>query len=70
MRLPELSDDEHSLLLTMCGYATGTAARDGNRKPRNAFLRLTNKLNEGNPHYVPYEIPRGEEQFSAGDNAG
>jgi hypothetical protein len=62
MQIPELTltDDEQDVLLIALGYATGAAMKDNDRKLGYAILRLTNKLNENNPNYVPYQIPDGQ----------
>jgi len=51
-----LTPDEFDSLLLMAGYAIGAAFPD-NRKLAYAFLRLANRLNEGNPNWTPYQIP-------------
>jgi len=60
MQLPELTDDEHNLLLMALGYAIGLAMKENNRGLAYSIVRLTNKLNENNPSYVPYQIPEGQ----------
>lgn len=62
----EISEEEFSGLLLMMGYAIGAAeseniqeksawAREYNQ--RDAWLRLANAINEGNPNYTPYAVP-------------
>jgi hypothetical protein len=60
MLLPELTEDERNTLLLMCGYATGAAMKSRERKLGISFLRLTNRLFEGSPNYVPYQLPDEE----------
>lgn len=50
-----LSRDDFENLLLALGNATGAVSRD-----RTHFMRLialTNRINEGNPHFSPYDIP-------------
>lgn len=53
----ELTDDEMSQLILMCGYATGAAERNGDRRLALSYLRLANRINENNPQWTPYAIP-------------
>lgn len=52
--LIDISTDDFNSLLLCLGYATG-AARD--KATRNAWLRLANAVNEGNPDWTPYDVP-------------
>jgi hypothetical protein len=54
-----LTADEFDLLLLMMGQATGAAMGAGHRSLGYRFLRLANRINEGNPRWRPYEIPPG-----------
>lgn len=48
-----LSDEDFDLLLMMMGYVTGMEKDDDLRK---LFVGLVNRVNEGNPDFVPYKI--------------
>ena len=55
--LIDISEDQFGSLLLCLGYAIGAAASDGKAtKTANNWLRLTNAINEGNPHYTPYKV--------------
>jgi hypothetical protein len=54
-----LTEDERDLFLMMQGMAVGVAMRDGNKQMADALLRLTNKINAGNPDFAPCEVPEG-----------
>lgn len=54
----ELAPAEHVALLLLCGYACGAADNMGDRSLFASFLHITNRLNESNPNFKPYEIPR------------
>jgi hypothetical protein len=49
-----LSKEDYNHLLFLLGGATGMAMRDGVRI--DSILKLMNRLNEGNPHYTPYQV--------------
>jgi hypothetical protein len=49
----DMTREEYNLLLIALGYATGAAK---NLDLQQAFLRLVNMINEGNPNYTPYEV--------------
>jgi hypothetical protein len=51
-------DDYDSLLLAL-GRATGCCSRDGDRAGAYRLVALINRLNAGNPHYRPYNLPAG-----------
>lgn len=58
----EMSEEEHDRLICMMGYAVGAAMRQDSDLGWG-WIRLVNRLNEGNPDFVPYKIPdRGEKQ--------
>lgn len=54
----ELTDDEFSQLLLMCGYAAGAAAKGEERLLAYSFIHLANRINQNNPNWTPYEIPK------------
>lgn len=60
MRSISLDEDDWSLLMLMAGYASGAALKSGDRDLMHAFMRLLNKMNEGNDNYTPYGIPEKE----------
>jgi hypothetical protein len=49
----DFTEDGFSSLLLALGQATGAAPRE----EFNEWIRLANAVNEGNPHWTPYEIP-------------
>jgi hypothetical protein len=51
-----ISEDEWNFLLISLGIASGWYF---SHRPETfpKVLRLVNTLNEGNPHYTPYEVP-------------
>jgi hypothetical protein len=57
----ELTDDEFSTLLLMCGYAAGAASSHDNKRLAYGFLRVANAINRNNPSWTPYEIPKESE---------
>ena len=52
----ELTPEQFDRILIMAGYATGAAQLRGD-SPVD-FIRLVNEINEGNPHFTPYQIPK------------
>lgn len=50
------SDDWQNLLFTL-GYAGGAAMKEKDRVLLYQQMALLNRLNVGNPHFTPYEIP-------------
>lgn len=50
-----LSGEEFDLLLTALGLGAGTAVKS-NPVLYRAIIRLENRVNEGNPHWTPYEV--------------
>lgn len=65
MKTITLNDEEFDTLLVMCGYATGVVS--DNRPLMNTFLRVANRINEGNEKWTPYEVP--EESGTMTDEA-
>ncbi len=61
--------DDYDLLLIGLGIANGSAMHAGNRALSRTFFGLINRLNEGNPHFRPYEIPP-EPVVETGKEAG
>jgi hypothetical protein len=53
----QLTADEFDLLLIMAGYATGAAEGVGEHDLKWSFVKLMNRINEGNPDWTPYAIP-------------
>jgi nicotinamide mononucleotide adenylyltransferase len=49
-----MSREDFQMLLIVLGYATGGAIKD-HWTPASRMFELTNRLNEGNPHYTPYQ---------------
>lgn len=56
-----LTPDEFDLLLSMAGVATGFMMAQGKKRLAYSFVRLVNRLNENNPDFTPYTIPRDAE---------
>jgi hypothetical protein len=52
-----LDDDDFECLLFALGLAVGCSLKNGNKKLAYRFLRLTNRINEHNPNFIPYAIP-------------
>lgn len=52
-----MNQDEWDELLVTLGYAGGAMASAGEPLMFNRTLRLVNRLNAGNPDFIPYEIP-------------
>lgn len=50
-----MSRDDYQMLLIVLGYATGGAIKEHWTSATRMF-ELTNRLNEGNPHYTPYQV--------------
>jgi hypothetical protein len=57
----ELTDDEFTTLMLMCGYAAGVASGRDSMCLAYSFLRLANAINRDNPDWIPYEIPKESE---------
>ena len=53
-------EDWQNLLLTL-GYAMGAMAANNDMNSRNSLLQLVNRLNQGNPHYTPYQVEAEKE---------
>jgi hypothetical protein len=49
-----MSREDYQMLLLVLGYATGGAIQQRWTSAQRMF-ELTNRLNQGNPHYVPYQ---------------
>ena len=51
-----MSREDYELLLMAMGYATGAAAQSGTPiLPWRKAFGLMDRLNQGNPHYAPYQ---------------
>ena len=55
----EMTRDDFGRLLQMMGAAVGTASRN-DPDLAAAWLEFVNRLNDGNPNFAPYEIPKGK----------
>ena len=53
----EMTRGEYEHLLLATGIATGVASRDTDKKTFWEWIDFANRLNTGNPRYIPYEIP-------------
>lgn len=52
-----LSQEDFDTLLLALGMATGLCFRGGQERMAYGVIQLTNRINVGNPHFRPYEIP-------------
>lgn len=52
-----ISTDDYDRLLILMGFAVG-AAYEQDRGMAYRFLDLVNRVNKGNPKFIPYEIPQ------------
>lgn len=52
-----ITQDEFHRLLLVAGYAAGAASAKQDDQMFAMSIRLTNRLNTGNPNFVPYEVP-------------
>ena len=50
-----MSREDYNLLLIVLGYATGGAIKD-HWIPAERMFELTNRLNQGNPNFTPYQV--------------
>lgn len=57
----EMTGDDFDCLLIMLGAAIGSALRAGRKDMAYLWLEFTNKLNNGNSEFTPYEIPTEHE---------
>lgn len=55
----DLSREQYGELMLAMGILAGEAARYGDNASFWRRMRLANAINEGNPHWTPYEIPEG-----------
>jgi hypothetical protein len=53
----KLTGNDYGGLLLCLGYATGAAVKEGDMRLADKFLEMSNIINQGNPKWVPYEIP-------------
>ena len=51
-----MSREDYELILMALGGVTARALLPGGTRHRPTVLNLLNRLNEGNPHFTPYEI--------------
>jgi hypothetical protein len=56
-----LTQAEYESLLFLLGMAMGTATKEKMTRLSYTCLRLMNKINEGNPNYTPYWVPKEDE---------
>lgn len=56
-----MSADDHALFLILFGYAMGVLLTKGSTLVLTSrrVVELINRLEAGNPHFTPYEIPKG-----------
>jgi hypothetical protein len=52
-----LTMEQWQTLLLVLGYSTGAAIKHGEQGMARLALQLANQLNEGNPEFMPYEVP-------------
>lgn len=52
-----MTRDDFDNLILMLGYATGAASAQQDQTMFWNWLRFANELNNGNPHFRPYDIP-------------
>ena len=50
--------EEYESLLTSVGYALSAAKQMGDQYFFRSWIQLVNSLNEGHPHFQPYEVPK------------
>ena len=55
----EMSSDDFASLLLLVGYAAGAARGRGDMHMFWKWLDFVNRMNTGNPEFMPYEIPEG-----------
>ena len=53
----EIAPDDWTQLTFVLGYAAGVAYNDPDKTRFWRIISLSNRLNQGNPHFHPYEIP-------------
>ena len=51
----QLTKNEYNAMTLLCATATATAYRDGDKPLAEMFVRLTNRLHENDPNFVPYD---------------
>jgi hypothetical protein len=51
-----MSREDWGMLLIILGYAAGCAAAEGHSDGFLDMVGVTNRLNEGNPNYRPYQV--------------
>jgi hypothetical protein len=49
--------DDWQVWLFYLGFAIGSAQQDGDRITARKLVELANRVNAGNPHYRPYQVP-------------
>ena len=52
-----LTEKERELFLMMQGMAAAVAMQGGDKQLIRAVVRLINKINAGNPGFIPYTVP-------------
>jgi hypothetical protein len=52
-----MSREDFQMLLLYLGYATGGAVKY-HWTPPARMLEFLNRINEGNPHYTPYQVEK------------
>lgn len=51
-----MSREDYDNLLICIGASVGLALQDRGQFGKNVVIEWANRLNEGNPHYVPYVL--------------
>jgi hypothetical protein len=51
-----MTQDEWDELLMVLGYKIGLASKDSDKQMFDLGLRVVNRLNTGNPDFIPYAI--------------
>ena len=49
--------DDWKLLVVTLGYGGGALVREGDLKVFHKQMAMMNRINAGNPHWTPYDIP-------------
>jgi hypothetical protein len=54
----EMTRDDYDTLLMILGAGLNAIySKEGDKRMYYSWLRFINELNNGNPNFVPYEIP-------------
>ena len=52
-----ITQEEWDELIGALGYVCGTSLRKQDTEMAQRVLRIANRLNAGNPDFIPYEVP-------------